>query len=118
MTSNILAREPRVSLEESVQALLGRIPPLFPTGPLILDEVEIILRAAIDGVGQAFMSEEHVTPHFRSGALVRVLEDSCPPFPGSFLLLREPTVAAGRTIGPDRDASGCRMRSGHSSHLD
>ena len=77
-----LAREARVSLEESVQALLGRIPLRSPAGPLILDEVEIILCAAIDGVGRAFMSEEHVTPHFRSGALVRVLED---PFPGFFL---------------------------------
>ena len=44
-----------------------------------------MIRAAIDGVGLAFMSEEHAVPHLASGALVRVLEDWCPPFPGFFL---------------------------------
>jgi DNA-binding transcriptional LysR family regulator len=42
-------------------------------------------RAAIDGVGLAFMSEEQATPHLANGTLVRVLEDWCPPFPGFFL---------------------------------
>src|SRR5439155_25857570 len=42
-------------------------------GPLIVDDVEIMIRAAIDGVGLAFMSEEHAPPHLASGALVRVL---------------------------------------------
>ncbi len=54
-------------------------------GPLIVDDVEIMVRAAIDGVGLAFMSEEHAAPHLASGELVRVLEDWCPPFPGFFL---------------------------------
>src|SRR2546426_9257548 len=54
-------------------------------GPLIVDDVEIMIRAAIDGVGLAFMLEEHAAPHLASGALVRVLEDWCPPFPGFFL---------------------------------
>jgi len=54
-------------------------------GPLIVDDVEVMIRAAIDGVGLAFMSEEHAAPHLASGALVRVLEDWCPPFPGFFL---------------------------------
>src|SRR6266478_6896638 len=44
-------------------------------GPLIVDDVEIVIRAAIDGIGLAFMSEEHAAPHIESGALVRVLED-------------------------------------------
>src|SRR3989454_902656 len=51
-------------------------------GPLIVDDVEIMVRAAIDGVGLAFMSEERAAPHLASGELVRVLEDWCPPFPG------------------------------------
>jgi DNA-binding transcriptional LysR family regulator len=42
-------------------------------------------RAAIDGVGLAFLAEEHAEPQVGSGALVRVLEDWCPPFPGFFL---------------------------------
>src|SRR5437660_1717030 len=54
-------------------------------GPLIVDDVEIMVRAALDGVGLAFMAEEHAAPHLASGALVRVLEDWCPPFPGFFL---------------------------------
>jgi DNA-binding transcriptional LysR family regulator len=54
-------------------------------GPLIVDDVEILLRAALDGVGLAFMSDEKATPHLASGALVRVLEDWCQPFPGFFL---------------------------------
>ena len=54
-------------------------------GPLILDDVEAMIRAAIDGVGLAFTLEEHVAPHLASGELVRVLEDWCPPFAGYFL---------------------------------
>src|SRR5438874_6845387 len=54
-------------------------------GPLIVDEIQLSLRAALDGVGLAFLSEEHAAPHLASGALVRVLEDWCPPFPGYFL---------------------------------
>lgn len=54
-------------------------------GPLVLDDVELMIRAVIDGVGLAFMAEEHVAPHLASGALIRVLEDWCPPFPGYFL---------------------------------
>lgn len=54
-------------------------------GPLIVDDLELVIRAAVDGVGLAFSSEEHVAPYLASGALVRVLEDWCPPFPGYFL---------------------------------
>ncbi len=54
-------------------------------GPLIVDDVEIVLRAAIDGVGLAFLAEEHAEPYVGRGTLVRVLEDWCPPFPGFFL---------------------------------
>jgi DNA-binding transcriptional LysR family regulator len=54
-------------------------------GPLIVDEVGVLIRAAIDGVGLAFMLEAHAAPHLASGALVRVLEDWCPPFAGYFL---------------------------------
>src|SRR2546429_2254216 len=54
-------------------------------GPLIVDDVQLSIRAAIDGVGLAFADEDRVAPHLASGALVRVLEDWCPPFPGFFL---------------------------------
>jgi len=55
------------------------------TGPLILDDADMMIRAAIDGAGLTFSFEEHVAPQIASGALVRVLEDWCPPFPGYFL---------------------------------
>jgi DNA-binding transcriptional LysR family regulator len=55
------------------------------SGPLIVDDVEILLQAAIDGVGLAFMSEDQAMPHIKAGMLVRVLEDWCQPFPGFFL---------------------------------
>jgi len=54
-------------------------------GPLVVDDVELMVRAAIDGVGLAFVSDDRTTHHVASGALVRVLEDWCPPFPGFFL---------------------------------
>src|SRR5206468_12439563 len=54
-------------------------------GPLVVDDVELMIRAAIDGVGLAFMSDDRAAPHLASGALVRVLEDWCPPFAGFFL---------------------------------
>ncbi len=54
-------------------------------GPLIVDDVETLMRAAIDGVGLAFVSDERVMPQLESGELIRVLEDWCQPFPGFFL---------------------------------
>jgi DNA-binding transcriptional LysR family regulator len=54
-------------------------------GTLIVDDVELVTRAAIDGVGLAFLSEEHAAAYFAKGALIRVLEDWCQPFPGFFL---------------------------------
>jgi DNA-binding transcriptional LysR family regulator len=54
-------------------------------GPLIVDDVETLVRAAIDGVGVAFVSDERVTAQLGSGELIRVLEDWCQPFPGFYL---------------------------------
>jgi len=55
------------------------------SGPLIFNDVALMLRAALDGVGLAFVLEEHVTDDLASGKLVRVLEDWCPPFDGYYL---------------------------------
>lgn len=54
-------------------------------GPLVVNDAETLIRATIAGVGLAFMLEEHAAAHLASGALVRVLEDWCPPFAGYFL---------------------------------
>jgi DNA-binding transcriptional LysR family regulator len=55
------------------------------TGPLILDDADLMIRAAVEGVGLTFSFEDYVAQQIASGALVRVLEDWCPPFAGYFL---------------------------------
>jgi DNA-binding transcriptional LysR family regulator len=55
------------------------------SGSLLLDEVDLVVQAALDGAGLAWVGEDRVIAHLASGALVRVLEEWCPPFPGLFL---------------------------------
>ncbi|HYT66659.1 MAG TPA: LysR family transcriptional regulator [Vicinamibacterales bacterium] len=54
-------------------------------GPLVVDDVQLLIRAAIDGVGLTFLMEQHAAPYLANGQLVRVLEDWCEPFAGYFL---------------------------------
>jgi DNA-binding transcriptional LysR family regulator len=54
-------------------------------GSLILDDLDLVIEAAIGGAGMAFMGEDRAAPYLASGALERVLEDWSPPFPGFFL---------------------------------
>lgn len=54
-------------------------------GPLVVEDEDLVLRAALDGVGFAFISEHKVASHLAEGSLVRVLEDWCQPFAGFFL---------------------------------
>ena len=54
-------------------------------GPLVVDDANLAIRAAADGVGLAFALEDQVANHIAAGALVRVLEEWCPPFAGYFL---------------------------------
>jgi DNA-binding transcriptional LysR family regulator len=63
----------------------GRPLTVSVTGPLIVNDVEVTIRAALDGVGLAFALEEHAAEHIARRRLVRVLEDWCPPFDGFFL---------------------------------
>jgi len=70
----------RWEFEKRGQSLTVAVP-----GSLIVDDVKLMIQAAIDGAGLAFTFEAHVAPHLESGALVRVLEDWCPPFAGYFL---------------------------------
>jgi DNA-binding transcriptional LysR family regulator len=53
-------------------------------GPLIVDDADLMIRAAVDGLGLTFSFEEYVAPQIESGAVVRVLEDRRPPFAGYF----------------------------------
>lgn len=55
------------------------------SGPLIVDDLELVLRAALDGVGLAFVEELEVTEDLAKGRLVRVLQDWCQPYAGFFI---------------------------------
>ena len=55
------------------------------SGPLVVTDVEFMIRAALDGLGLTFTLEGYVADHVARGELVRVLEDWCPPFDGYFL---------------------------------
>jgi len=54
-------------------------------GPLIVDDVELVIGAALDGIGLAFVGEDKVEQYLSKGTLIRVLDDWCQPFPGFFL---------------------------------
>jgi DNA-binding transcriptional LysR family regulator len=52
---------------------------------MFVDDVDPVVRAALDGVGVAYLGEDRAAPHLEQGSLVRVLEPWCQPFPGFFL---------------------------------
>lgn len=54
-------------------------------GPLILNDMAMIFRAACDGVGLACVMEDQAEPYLADGRLVRLFEDWCPPFAGYHL---------------------------------
>ena len=43
------------------------------------------LSSALDGLGLAYLPEDHAAPFLADGRLLRVLNDWCPPFPGYHL---------------------------------
>jgi hypothetical protein len=57
-------------------------------GPVITNDIGLLTRAAMDGVGLTFMSEDQAAPHLASGTLPQVLEDRCPPYTGFFRTTR------------------------------
>jgi len=54
-------------------------------GPLIVDDLELVVRAALDGIGLVFVAEHEIAPYLAEGKLVRVLQDWCQPFAGFFI---------------------------------
>jgi DNA-binding transcriptional LysR family regulator len=63
----------------------GRIVKVSPPGRLTANYPGLARRAALDGVGFWPTFEGYVRDEVKSGALVRVLDDWCEPFPGPFL---------------------------------
>ncbi len=65
-------------------------------GQLVLSTSVLILNAALDGFGLAYLPEDQVKTDLADGRLVRVLADWCEPFPGYHLYYpsrRQPTAA-------------------------
>ncbi|HDS0923359.1 TPA: LysR family transcriptional regulator [Stenotrophomonas maltophilia] len=54
-------------------------------GQLVFNNIALRLGAALEGLGLAYMPEDLVRPHVQAGALVHVLQDWCPSFPGYHL---------------------------------
>ncbi len=54
-------------------------------GPLTVNDTDVILAAALAGIGLACLPHRFVAPHIDSGRLLRVLESWCRPFSGFFL---------------------------------
>ncbi|CAI1848924.1 LysR family transcriptional regulator [Serratia plymuthica] len=54
-------------------------------GPVIVDEPEILVRAALDSVGIAYLFEHQVAAALADGRLVPLLDVWTPPFPGFYL---------------------------------
>ncbi len=68
-----------------------------PTGPLLVQigaATELMVDAAVGGVGVIYLFEDWLRPHLASGALEPVLEPWWPRFPGPFLYY------PGRTLVP------------------
>jgi DNA-binding transcriptional LysR family regulator len=52
------------------------------TGPLTLDSDRLVLRAALEGAGLAYVSEWSARKALAEGRLIQVLSDWTPPYPG------------------------------------
>jgi DNA-binding transcriptional LysR family regulator len=63
----------------------GRAVQLSPPAKLVVNHPAPAMRAARDGVGFWLTFRDYVSETIASGALVSVLDDWCPPFPGPFL---------------------------------
>lgn len=63
----------------------GRAVNVRVDGQLIVNDIALALRGALDGLGAAYLPEEYVRSDIEAGRLVRVLEDWCPRFAGYHL---------------------------------
>jgi len=63
----------------------GKARKISVDGRLMVGVPDLVVRAAVDGLGIAYAIEAYVEPFLRSGQLVRVLEDWSPTIEGLFL---------------------------------
>ena len=63
----------------------GETMKISPTGPLVATNVDLEIAAAVEGLGLIHTFAEFLAPALASGALVLVLEEWSPRFPGPFV---------------------------------
>ena len=54
-------------------------------GQLVFNNIALRLKAALAGLGLAYLPDDQVEKHLADGRLIRVLADWCPPFSGYHL---------------------------------
>ncbi|HEY0206696.1 MAG TPA: LysR family transcriptional regulator [Acetobacteraceae bacterium] len=84
------------------------------SGPLVVDDSKMMVRAALDGIGLALVYESLAAGHVARGELVRVLEDWCPVLPQFFLYYpgrRQVPAALRAFIGMVRATPGSSVSS-------
>src|SRR5580704_11805771 len=95
----------------------GKSQKISVEGRVMVDDPDLAVRAAVDGLGIAYTIEALAEPFLRSGQLVRVLEDWSPSFGGFFLYYpshRQVPAALRALIDMIRAAGG--RTSGRPSH--
>ena len=87
-------------------------------GRLVLNNTDLMLNAALAGLGLAYLPEDLVRGASCEGRLVRALDDWCPPFPGLSPLLSQPAAAdagfrlAGRRLALSRGLTDQNEKAG------
>ena len=56
-----------------------------PQGPVVIDDSELVVQAALEGLGIGTALERSVAELIAKGRLVQVLQEWCPSFPGFYL---------------------------------
>lgn len=63
----------------------GKLRKVAVKGPVTVTNTDLAMRAAVDGLGVAYIARAYADPFLRSGQLVEVLTESLPWFEGFFL---------------------------------
>jgi DNA-binding transcriptional LysR family regulator len=108
-TPHDLAEQPAVVWREAPLWQLERAA-VRPAARLTVADPELAVRAALDGVGFAFVFEDLVSSHLAAGRLMRVRREWCPAIPGYHLHYRSEAaspallaVADALRFQPERD---------------
>lgn len=63
----------------------GRAVNVRVDGQLVVNDIALVRQAALDGLGLCYLPKDYLQAGLAEGALVQVLEEWCPPFPGYHL---------------------------------